>query len=136
MASTACVASATRMASTTYMASAAKVAASITHLVSVEVIEGLFSTLRMWANIAVMWIEAVINVALELVRAVEPRPGSEEHTAVEPLGTVVPVWGAVVWGDVVVAIRASWLCSDIKGHLSGCGAGDAERSRNQGRKGK
>jgi len=42
------------------------VAASITHLVSVEVIEGLFSTVRMWTNVAVLWIEAVINVAVEV----------------------------------------------------------------------
>jgi hypothetical protein len=130
------MATTTLMTSTTYVASAANVAASITHLVSVEVIKGLFSALRMWANIAVMWIEAVINVALELVWAVKPRTGSEEHTAVEPLGTVVPVWGAVVWGHIVVAIRASRLCADIKGHLSGCRARDAQRSRNQRRKGK
>jgi hypothetical protein len=40
-------------------------AASIPRFVSVETIEGLISTLRMWTNIAVMWIEAVINVGLE-----------------------------------------------------------------------
>ena len=83
------------------------VTASITHLVSVEVIEGLISTLRMWTNVAVMWVEAVINVAEEVVGAVEPRASSEEHAAVEPLGSVVPIWGAVVRGNVVVAIRAN-----------------------------
>jgi hypothetical protein len=50
------------------MASAACVAPSITHLVSVEVIEGLISTRRMWTNVAMMWIEVVIHVALEAVR--------------------------------------------------------------------
>jgi hypothetical protein len=45
-----------------FVASAFSVGASITHLVSVEVIEGRLSTLRMWTNVAVMWIEAVINV--------------------------------------------------------------------------
>ena len=88
------------------MASAFSVGASITHLVSVEVIEGRLSTRRMWTNVAVMWIEAVINVAAEVVVAVEPRAGSDEHVAGEPFGTVVPIWGAVVWGEVVVAIRA------------------------------
>ncbi len=53
MASTPCVACA---ACVTYVTYAAYVAASITHFVSVEVIEGLISTRRMWTLIAVMWI--------------------------------------------------------------------------------
>src|SRR5713101_6685340 len=87
------------------MASAC-MAVPITHLVSVEVIKGLVSTVRMWTSIAVMWIETVINVAVEVVGAVEPRACSDEHAAAEPLGPVVPVWRAVVWGEIVVAIRA------------------------------
>jgi hypothetical protein len=83
-----------------------------------------------------MWIEAVINVAVEVVGAVEPGAGSDEDTAGEPLGSVVPVWGAVVWSQVVVAIRANRLCSEINGHLSGCRARNAQQSANQGRKGK
>ena len=95
------------------MASAACVAASITHLVTVEVVEGLISTLWMWTSVAVMWVEAVINLAAEACGAVEPRAGTKEHAAVEPLGSVVPIWGAVVRSDVVVAIRANRLRSDI-----------------------
>ena len=91
MASAACVASA-------FMASAFSVAASITHLVSVEMIEGPLSRLRMWTTVAVMWIEPVINVAAEVVGAVEPRAGSDEHAAVKPIGTIVPIWSAAVWG--------------------------------------
>jgi hypothetical protein len=113
----------------------ASVAASITHLVSVEVIEGPLSTLRMWTSVAVMWIEAVIDVAAEVVGAAEPRAGSDEYAAGEPLGTIVPIWGAVVWGEVVVAIRASRLCSDIDGDLGGCRARDAQKSANQDGKG-
>jgi hypothetical protein len=105
--------------------SAACVAASITHLVSAEVIECLISTLRMWASVAVMWIEAVINVAAEIVGAVKPRASSDEHATVEPLGPVVSIWGAVVWGEVVKAIRASRLWSDIDGDLGRCRPRDA-----------
>jgi len=112
------------------------VAASITHFVSVEVIKGLVSTVRMWTNIAVMRIEAVINVAVEVAGAAEPRAGSDEHAAAEPLGPVIPVWRAVVRGEVVVAIRANRFCSDIDRDLSGCRARNAQQSDNQGRKGK
>jgi hypothetical protein len=83
-----------------------------------------------------MWIETVINVAAEVVGAVEPRAGSDEHAAVEPLGPVVPVWGAVVWGEIVVAIRANRGCSDIDRDLSWCRARNAQQSGNQDRKGK
>jgi hypothetical protein len=116
MASAACVTSAR-------VASAECVAVSITHLVSVEVIERLFSTLRMWTNVAVMWIEAVINVAAEIVGAVEPRAGSDEHAAVE-------------WGEVVKAIRADRLWPNIDGDLGGCSARDAQQSSSQCGKGK
>jgi hypothetical protein len=102
----------------------------------VEVIEGLVSTLRMRTSIAVIWIEAVINVAVKVVGAVEPRAGSDEHAAVEPLGPVVSVGRAVVWGRVVVAIRASRFCSDIDRDLSGCRARYAEQNGDQGGKGK
>jgi hypothetical protein len=112
------------------------VAASITHLISVEVIKGLLSTLRMWTNIAVMWIVAVIDVAVEVAGTMEPRPGSDEYTAVEPLGPIVSVWGAVVRSDVVIAIRANRFWSDIDRDLSGCGARNAQQSCNQGKKGK
>jgi hypothetical protein len=88
-------------------------------------IEGLISTRRMWTNVAVMWIEAVINVAVELVGAVEPRASSDEHATVEPLGPVVTIWGAVVWGEVVKAIRANRLWSDIDGDLGRCRPRDA-----------
>jgi hypothetical protein len=111
-------------------------AAPITHLVSVEVIKGLVSTLRMRTGIAVIWIEAVINVALKIVGAVEPRAGSDEYAAAEPLGPVVSVGRAVVWGHVVVAIRASRFCSDIDRDLSGCRDRYAQHSGDQGGKGK
>ena len=117
------MASAARVASA--CVASACVATSITHLVSVEVIEGLISTVRMWTGVAVMWIEAVINVAAEVVGAVEPRAGSDEHTAVEPLGPVVSIWGAVVWGEVVVAVWASRLGSNIDGDPRGCSVRDA-----------
>jgi hypothetical protein len=112
------------------------VAAPVSHLVSVEVIKGLLSTLRMGTLVAVMWIETVINVALEVVGAVEPGASSDEHAAVEPLGPVVPVWRAVVWCEIVVAVRASRFYADIDRDLRRWRARYAQQSRNQRSKGK
>src|SRR5882757_3998331 len=114
----------------------ARMAAATTHLVSVEMIEGLVSTSRKWTTVAVMWIEAVINIAAEAVSAVEPGAGSDEDAAGEPLGSIVPVWGAVVGRIVEVAIRANRRRSDIDRNLGGCRAWDAQQSNNQGGKGK
>jgi hypothetical protein len=65
------------------VASAACMAAATTHLVSVEVVEGHVSTSRKWTTVAVMWIEAVINVAVEVVATVEPGADSDEDAAAE-----------------------------------------------------
>src|SRR5260370_28665594 len=94
---------------------AASVAAPITHLISVEVIEGPVSTSRKWTTVAVMWIEAAINVAVEVVAAVEPGAGSDEDASGEPLGPLLPGLSAVVGGAIVVPIRANRRCSDIHG---------------------
>src|SRR5258708_6338228 len=115
---------------------AAYTAVSITRLVSVKVVEGLLSTRGMWTHVAVMWIVAVINVAAEVVGAVEPRAGSDEHAVVEPPGPVVPIWGAVVWRVVVVTIRAIRRSPDTDGDRSECRARDAQQSGDQGRKSK
>jgi len=73
------------------MAFAHSVAASVTHFISVKVVEGLGSAFRKWASVAVMRIEAIINVAVEVVWAMEPRAGTDEHATTEPLGPIVAV---------------------------------------------
>jgi hypothetical protein len=118
------------------MTSTAGVAAPIPHLVPVEMIEGLISAFRMWTNVAVMRIKAVIDMAVKVARPVKPRASSDEHAACKPLGPIVPIRGAVVWGIVVVAIRAPGLWSDIDGDLCGYRVRNAQQSGKQGRKGK
>ena len=93
-------------------------AMAITHFVSVKVVEGPVTTIRKWTAIAVMRIEAIVHVAVEAMRAVEPRAGSDEDTSAEPLRPVVAVRGAVVWGVVEVTIWAHRGRTDIDRNLS------------------
>jgi hypothetical protein len=79
------------------MTSAADVAAPITHLISVEVIEGLVSTSRKWTTVSVMWIEAIINVGVEIVGAMEPRAGSDKTPALNHSSPYYP-YGAQLYG--------------------------------------
>ena len=66
------------------------------HLISVKVIEWPVSMLRERTVIAMMWIEAVIHMAIEVISAMEPGTGSGKDAPVEPLGPVIPVWSAGV----------------------------------------
>jgi len=86
---------------------------------AMEVIRGLMVTAvsRERAVIAVVGIIGVIYMAIEAIMTVEPRTGSDEDAAVEPLRTVVAVWGAVVGSVVIVAIRAARCYADADGNL-------------------
>jgi hypothetical protein len=110
---------------------AACVTAPITHLVSMEVVEGHVSTPRKWTMVAVLWIEVIVNVTMEVGATVEPGAGSDEDASAEPLWPVVSVWSAVVRGIVEVTIRANRRCSDIDGNLSRGRARDAQHNANQ-----
>ena len=50
------------------------VSASIPGLICLEMVEGFRAAPRHGTSVSVMWIEAVVNVAMEVVRAVEPGP--------------------------------------------------------------
>jgi hypothetical protein len=115
----------------TLLVSLCYVTASITHLVSVEVgwwsgmlWSGLLATSWGRALIAVLHIEVVIYIAMEVGGAMEPLAGTYEDSAVEPLRAVVAVGSAVVGGVVVVAIgtirRRSDLDSDLGVGFRGC----------------
>jgi hypothetical protein len=94
-------------------------------------IEGVVSTFRMWTSVTVMWVEAVINVAVKVARTMKPGAGSDEHSAAEPLRPIVAVRGAIVRREVVVAIRADRTGSDIYGDLGGRRARDAQQSNGE-----
>jgi hypothetical protein len=84
--------------------------------------EGLVSMFGKWTMIAAVWIKSVINIAVEVVGAMEPGTGSDEDASREPLRSVISVWSAVVWGKVEIAIRANRRWSDIDGDLGWRGA--------------
>lgn len=102
------------------MAGVAGVASSIAGFVGVEMGEGPIATLGDGSSITVVRIPAVIDVAVEPTRTVEPGSGSNEKTAREPVGAIVAVWCAVVGSVIEVSVRADGRRSDIDGNLGGC----------------
>jgi hypothetical protein len=57
-----------------------------------------------WTLIAVLRMETVIYVALEVAGAVKPWASANEAVAVKPLRTVVASGGTVIRSDVIVTI--------------------------------
>jgi len=105
---------------------AAYVAVSVTHLVAVEVFHvfGMkvgarrFATGGVWAVIAVLGMEVVIYVAVEVIRAMKPGTSTDEDTTTKPLRAVVAVGSAVVGWGFVVAVRAHRSRADVDADLS------------------
>jgi hypothetical protein len=67
--------------------------------------------------VALTKVEAMINVSIETIRAVEPRSCPDEYTAREPLRTIVAVWSAVIRRDFIVSVRTNRRFSDAHGNL-------------------
>jgi hypothetical protein len=108
------------------------VAAAIPLFVSTEV--GAIDTLRglgflttgwHWTLVAVLWMEAVIDVTSKVLRAVEPWAGPHEDTATKPFWAVIPGGRTAVWSGIVVSIGTLRSYTDVDAYLSLChGNGD------------
>src|SRR5580700_10321866 len=96
-----------------FMASIADIASPIPRLVSLEVVEALRTAFGHRSSITVMRIIAVVDMAVEAARAVKPGAGSKKHAANKPIGPIVAVRSAVVWGIVEVSVGTYGSRSDV-----------------------
>jgi hypothetical protein len=87
------------------MAGVAYIASPIPRLVCLEVIEALRAALRNGSVVTMMRIEAVVDMAIEAVRAVKPGASSEKYPAHKPIGPIVAVRSTVVWSIVEIPVR-------------------------------
>jgi hypothetical protein len=96
----------------------AYVALPIPRLVRMEMAERRLSALRHRSRITVARIIAVINVAVEAVRTMEPWASAEEYPANKPIWTIVAIRSAGIRRIVKVPIRTHRRRSNINGDLS------------------
>jgi hypothetical protein len=85
--------------------------------------------------IAVIRMETVIHIALEVVGAMKPRAGADKAVAVKPLRAVVARRSTGVRSDIIVTIGTFGSYSDadaVLGVRLGGGSREAE-SRNSGK---
>ena len=118
------------------VACVADVALAIVRLIRVEVGERLFVALRHWSVVTVVRIVAVIDVAVEAVRAMEPGASSDEHPASKPIRPIVAIGSAVIGGVVKVTVRAHGRRSDVNGNLSWCHRHAAHQCNSESKEGK
>ena len=102
----------------TFMGSVGYVATPIPRLICLEVVEALRSATRQRANVSVMRIEAVVDMADKAVRSMEPGASSNKHAANKPVRTVVAIGRTVVRSIVKVSIGTDWRNSNVNGNLS------------------
>lgn len=109
------------------MVSMAYVAMPIPRLISLEVIERPGPALGQRTVVAIVRVEAVVDMAVKAGMAVEPWAGSKEDSANKPVGPVVAIGSAVVRGIVEVSVGAHGFHSDTDGNLGRSYRGTAEK---------
>lgn len=110
------------------------VALSIPRLVCMEMVERLLPVRRIRSRVAVTRIVAVVNVAIKPMMAVVPGPSPDEYTPKEPVWPIVTIRCAIIWGEVVIAIRAHRRNPDIDGYLCRRAGKAAQHGRSQSKK--
>jgi hypothetical protein len=107
-------------------------AATVTCFVSLKMFERLGSTRWHRSSVTMTRIVAVIDVAVEAARAVEPWTGSNERPADKPVRPIVTVRSAVIGRVVKVAVGAYRSNSDVDVNLRGCdGSGTGDQCGSQ-----
>lgn len=94
----------------------------IVHCLAVElraVIHRVRSTLGEGSMVALPIIQMMVDMAVEVVRSVEPGSSADKYAACEPFRAVVSVRRAIVRRLFVVPIRANWWRANLDGYLRG-----------------
>jgi hypothetical protein len=99
------------------MPGVAYVAMAVARFIPLKVIELLCSARRQRTVVSMVRIEAVVDVAVEAMRAMEPGAGTNEHTAGKPVGAVVAIGRAVIWCIVEISVRAHGWGADTDRNL-------------------
>ena len=112
----------------------ADVAAAIARLVAVEVVKRFSAAFGQRSAIAVMRIEAVVDMAVEVAGAAEPVTSANKHSVHKPIGPVVAVGRALIRRIVEVPIGTDRFRSkvDADGDLGRCGRHPKEQAHCEG----
>ena len=95
-------------------------AAWIVHRLPVKlstVIPWPFTAGRHRAVVTLAIVKLMIDMAVEMIRAVVPGAGADEDTATEPLGPIIAIRSAIVRRSLVIPVWANRCYSDVDCNL-------------------
>lgn len=81
------------------------------------VLRRAFTSRRKRSVVALAIVEVMIDMPVEMLPPVIPRPSTDKDTAWEPFGAVIAVWSAIVRRSLVIPVRANGRHSDANPHL-------------------
>jgi hypothetical protein len=103
------------------------VAVTILHFIAAKVlgvaipsIPRVFTTCRQGPLISVSWMQMVIDMAVDVRRAMKPWASADEDAAVKPFWAVISVRRAAIGRQVVIPVRANRWRPYIDAYLSLC----------------
>ncbi len=103
------------------------VAVTIAHLVSVEVLGGTMppvtrpvAVMRILTVVAVIRAVVIVDVAMEMFRAVKPWAGTDKDPVRKPFRTVITVRSATIRRGIVVTVRTNGRYTDADANLGLC----------------
>jgi hypothetical protein len=79
---------------------------------------GLLATVWYWTFVAVLWMESVIYIATEIVRATKPRASANEDALSKPLWAVVARGSTAMRSGVIVSVGTFRGYADVDADLS------------------
>jgi hypothetical protein len=101
--------------------------AAVAHFIAVKVLAidtspglGFFTDPRHVSSVAVIRMEMVVDVSVEVFVSVKPRADADEYAVVKPFRTVIAGWRTSIRSNVIVTIRALGRYPDPDAHLSLC----------------
>ena len=92
----------------------------VVHCIAVEfssMLSRVFTARRKSTSVSMAVVIVMVNVPIEMFRAVIPGASADKDTACEPLWTVIAVRSAIVRGHFVVTVWANWRRAYLNGNL-------------------
>jgi hypothetical protein len=97
-----------------------RVAVLIVRRVGTKTVERVLPAFWHRSMVAVARIVALVDMAIEPMRSVEPGAGPDEYPSSEPIRTIVAIGRTVIRSIRKVAVGANWSHPDVDRHLCRC----------------
>jgi hypothetical protein len=88
--------------------------------VALEAVERVFPAFWQGSMIAVVRIEALVDMAIKPMRPVEPGAGPDKYPSSEPIRAIVAIGRTVIRSIREIAVGAHWSHPDVDRHLCRC----------------